>query len=266
MGLASLPFQLRLKQRSYRLVSIGLVSFLLVTGATTQLRSLSWGDDLRLAVDEARHHPDSPRANSHAGRVLVDAVGAGQRHLMDDAVNFLEKARVTNRRSITPEIAMIIAGQRLGFPVGQDWYDSAMEKLKAGNTTHSSTFGLFGLYQCLKEAVHCTRVDSNIFLLFKTAGGSNDHRAVVLYGLFLEDILGMTDAAEVQYRNAISRFPGQALPSIALARVMIKNKAWEEALNEINSAKAKDRYGIHRKEIHKAMKIINSRRDAGSGD
>ncbi len=259
IGLVSLPYQLQLTERSYRLITLGLLSFLLFTGSTTFLRSLSWGNRLQFAVDEARHHPDSPRANGYAGQVLLDAVGAGQTSLLPDAVHFLEKARDTDRRSIVPEISMIIAGQRLGLAIDQSWHDSAQQKLKAGNITHSSIFGLYGLYGCFKEAQYCTLIDDNIVALFRNAADLDHHKTILIYGMFLENVLGKEEEAESQYRRAIAAFPDQPLPYLALARTLIHKREWEEALIAIEDARKRDRYGIRRKEIEKALQIVNKR-------
>jgi hypothetical protein len=69
-----------LPERWPRATAFACASLLLGLAAITSVRAISWGDPLILALDDARHHPDSARDQYDAGRaIIVDGAMHGER-------------------------------------------------------------------------------------------------------------------------------------------------------------------------------------------
>ncbi len=79
-------FQAISSKHSSHILVIVCCLFLALTGFTTYVRSTSWGGSLTHAIDEARNHPQSPRANLLACNMLLAWPQKITRNLFDSVL------------------------------------------------------------------------------------------------------------------------------------------------------------------------------------
>src|SRR5690348_12815685 len=77
-------------------------------GGVTYLRAQDWSNPLRLALVEANRHPDSPRANYEAGRLLIIASDYAPGELLDKSRFYLRRSGAIPGSSALPEQALIM--------------------------------------------------------------------------------------------------------------------------------------------------------------
>ncbi len=130
------------------------VLFLCMFAYTTWLRADQWSDNVKFAVFEAMHHPQSFRAVYAAGRIHARLALNGRQDSVDEAFKYLEQARNIDDSEIMPSMVMIKVAYLLDRPVRQEWFADILDRLERYPITPSTLNSLFELAGCM--STKCT--------------------------------------------------------------------------------------------------------------
>ena len=128
--------------------------FLCMFAYTTWLRADQWSDNVKFAVFEAMHHPQSFRAVYAAGRIHARLALNGRQDSVDEAYRYLAQASEVGDSEIMPAMVMIKVAYLLDRPVRPEWFTEVLDRLQRYPITPSALDSLFELAGCMKQ--HCT--------------------------------------------------------------------------------------------------------------
>jgi hypothetical protein len=127
---------------------------LLVLAGLTGARAYVWGDDLRRSLFEARHHPDSPRANIEAAVALLRAAEASglpaelrEARLREAAAFFAQAAR-RDTYGVSGLLGQLVCANKLGRPVDAALLSQAEARLRQVPLASATPGALIELLRC----------------------------------------------------------------------------------------------------------------------
>ncbi|MBW2208797.1 MAG: hypothetical protein JRG79_17990, partial [Deltaproteobacteria bacterium] len=140
--------------------------FLCMFSYTTWLRADQWSDNVKFAVFEALHHPQSFRAVYSAGRIHAKLALNGQPGSEEQAFRYLEQASDVDDTKIMPAIVMIKLAYLLDKPVRQEWFTEVLERLERYPITPTALDSLSELSKCTgKRCTFPTGIMDEMFRL-----------------------------------------------------------------------------------------------------
>ena len=104
--------------------------FLCMYSYTTWLRADQWSDNVKFAVFEALHHPQSFRAVYAAGRIHSKLALSDRSRSPEEAFKYLEQASDISDSEIMPSMVMIKLAYLLDRPVRQEWFTDILDRLE----------------------------------------------------------------------------------------------------------------------------------------
>ncbi|HEV2111756.1 MAG TPA: hypothetical protein VGT99_10420 [Gammaproteobacteria bacterium] len=106
----------RVSQQHARPFVLLTVMVIVIYSGLTSLRAMEWASPPEFAQNEARHHPQSPRAQSELGSVLIAAAMNGVPQVADDAAAAMTRARALDKNSISEDLSLAIMYSSLKDP------------------------------------------------------------------------------------------------------------------------------------------------------
>jgi len=141
------------------------VLFVCLFSYTTWLRADQWSDNVKFALYEAMHHPQSFRAVYAAGRIHARLALNDRQRSPDEAFSYLQQASDAGESEIMPAVVMIKLSYLLGTPVKQEWFTTVLDRLKRYPITPSALDSLFELAGCMSN--YCTFSHATMEEMFK---------------------------------------------------------------------------------------------------
>ena len=197
--------------------------WLLCLAAVTTLRAYQWRDDYTIAFSEVLRHPDSPRANYEAGRLLS---GIAQRtdsiEVQREAIRYLWRAVELNPRDSSALAALMILGKE---PDAERAYQALRERLAARRVQPTDIPFLKQLAECHGRK-ECSIPAERMFGLFDAVLSrpqADEERADMLSMLALYYANPHNDLASCVrlMQEAISLQPTDAVYRLNLANALL---------------------------------------------
>ncbi|HEY3519459.1 MAG TPA: hypothetical protein VGK80_00270 [Rhodanobacteraceae bacterium] len=224
-------------------------------GGVTYLRAQDWSNPLRLALAEANRHPDSPRANYEAGRLLIIASDYAPGEALDAAKVYLRRAAAIPGASTLPEQALIMITDHAAH--GDDaqlWKDMAA-KLRSQPTMQEDISALISLTQCrVKNDCHFQIPPLNTAFLAALSRPGPIARLVAAYSDFARDLLHDQAIAIRYMRMAVAKAPYEAAYRIQLAHMLAISGQAADARQQIEALRRMDSFG----RLDRQIKILQS--------
>jgi hypothetical protein len=222
-----------------------LVAVLLMWCAgVTYLRSQDWSDPLRLALSEANRHPDSPRANYEAGRLLIIASDYAPGKLLDKSRFYLHRAGALPGSSALPEQALIMIDTHEGKADDAAVWNELIAKLRNQPTTQEDISALISLSQCrVKGDCHFDIAPLQRAFLAALSRPSPIARLHGAYADFASDLLHDDALAISAMRKAVAGAPSEPAYRIQLAHWLAIHGMTEEAVRQIDALRRMDSLG-----------------------
>jgi tetratricopeptide (TPR) repeat protein len=121
------------KQR-WQVYTTGIISiaFLGICSITTALRAQDWSSEPSMMIAEAKHHPNSPRANFRLGQLLISQLKNSQDldKIYQLARSLFEKAVSLNPRNADGLFALIVLNLHAGKPLESHWIEELKYRLE----------------------------------------------------------------------------------------------------------------------------------------
>jgi hypothetical protein len=222
-----------------------LVAVLLMWCAgVTYLRAQDWSDPLRLALSEANRHPDSPRANYEAGRLLIIASDYAPGKLLDKSRFYLHRAGALPGSSALPEQALIMIDTHEGKADDAAVWNELIAKLRNQPTTQEDISALISLSQCrVKGDCHFDIAPLQRAFLAALSRPSPIARLHGAYADFASDLLHDDALAISAMRKAVAGAPSEPAYRIQLAHWLAIHGMTEEAVRQIDALRRMDSLG-----------------------
>jgi hypothetical protein len=222
-----------------------LVAVLLMWCAgVTYLRSQDWSNPLRLALAEANRHPDSPRANYEAGRLLIIASDYEPGPALEKSEFYLQRAGAIPGASTLPEQARIMIATHEGQANEQQVWNQMITKLHSQPTRQEDISALISLTQCRVKGDCHFDIDP-LHRAFDAALSRPNPiaRLYAAYADFASQLLHNDALAISAMRNAVKKAPGEPAYRIQLTHWLAIHGMTEEAVRQIDALRRMDSLG-----------------------
>ena len=222
-----------------------LVAVLLMWCAgVTYLRAQDWSNPLRLAIAEASRHPDSPRANYEAGRLLIIASDYAPGKLLDKSRFYLHRAGALPGSSALPEQALLMIDTHDRAVDDTDVWNELIVNLRNQPTTEEDISALISLTQC-RQKNDCHFDIAPLQRAFEAAL-SRPHPIARLYSAYADFaayLLRDDTLAIDAMRKAVKGAPSEPAYRIQLTHWLAIHGMTEEAVRQIDALRRMDNLG-----------------------
>jgi len=201
---------------------------LLMFSYTTWLRADQWSDNVKFAVFEALHHPQSFRAVYSAGRIHAKLALNGQPGSEEEAYRYLEQASSVDDSKIMPAIVMIKLAYLLDRPVRQEWFTEVLDRLERYPITPTALDSLSELSSCTGK--RCTfptgRIMDEMFRLTLenpslVIDGRLRAEAETIYGYYTINTHGNFEQGRRLFFQAVESDPREPQRRINLIKLLV---------------------------------------------
>jgi hypothetical protein len=224
----------------------GTVAVLLLMwfAGVTYLRAQDWSDPLRLALAEANRHPDSPRANYEAGRLLIIASDYEPGPALEKSKFYLRRSAAIPGSSTLPEQAQImILDHEVHGDDAQLWKEMA-GKLRNQPTMEEDISALISLTQCrAKDNCHFDVASLQEAYLAALSRPNPIARLLAAYSDFARDLLHDENMAIRYMRLAVKKAPSEPAYHVQLAHMLAITGQTQEAVRQIDALRRMDSLG-----------------------
>lgn len=238
-----------------------LIVALMWFGGVTCLRAQDWSNPLRLALAEANRHPDSPRANYEAGRLLIIASDYMPGEALEKAKFYLHRAAEIPGASTLPEQALIMTTDHGAHGDDARLWKQMAAKLRSQPTMQEDISALISLTQCrTKNDCHFDIAPLNTAFLAALSRPSPIARLVAAYSDFARDLLHDQTTAIRYMRMAVARAPYEPAYRVQLAHMLAISGQTAEARQQIATLRRMDSFG----RLDRQIKILEQQAGQGS--
>ena len=244
------------------------VLFLCMFAYTTWQRADQWSDNIKFAVFEAMHHPQSFRAVYGAGRIHARLALNGRQESIDEAFRYLAQAREVGDYEIMPAITMIKLAYLLDRPVRQEWFTEILDRLERYPITANTLNSLYKLAGCMKadcKFPHET-MEEMFTLTFKNPSLSQPGRrraeAEAIYGYYTINVRGNFEKGRQLFLNSVKSDPRDPQRWINLIRLLVVMYDFDTAEQQLQLFKAADTHSGSKQDFHNLREEIETGRKA----
>ncbi|HWG10384.1 MAG TPA: hypothetical protein VN693_02680 [Rhodanobacteraceae bacterium] len=212
-----------------------LVLILLVWfGGVTFLRAQDWSNPLKLALAEANRHPDSPRANYEAGRLLIIASDYAPGDTLEASKVYLRRAAALPGSSTLPDQALIMIVDHNVHGDDAALWRSMAAKLRSQPTRQEDISALVSLTQCrTKGDCHFVAASLQQAYLAVLSRPNPIARLLGAYSDFARDLLDDRSTAIRYMRMAVAKDPRETAYRVQLAYLLAQDGQTAEAKQQI---------------------------------
>jgi hypothetical protein len=241
-----------------------LASFMLLLSFTTWLRADQWSDNVNQAIYEARHHPQSPRAQFAAGRIHARLALEGVAGSKDKAMTFLARASELDPENILPDVVLVKLKSLLGLPVDPAALDRIQHKLESHPVTPSSIVSLRTLAECAEK--RCDIPSGRMLNIFNAAlAHPHPTQLDTVYGFYRINKLSDFQGGLEIFQRVTDKNPREPQNWINLVNLLLVMGHVDEAGRQLDHMMKYELYGGNqitydrlRKDISDARQQLNN--------
>jgi hypothetical protein len=217
---------------------------LLWFAGVTYLRAQDWSNPLRLALAEANRHPDSPRANYEAGRLLIIASDYEPGPIIEKSKFYLRRAGAIPGASALPQQALIMIADHSRHGDDAALWQEMAAKLRNQPTSEEDISALISLTQCkTKNDCHFDIGPLQQAFLAALSRPNPIARLFAAYSDFARDLLHDESVAIRYMQLAVGKAPSEAAFRVQLAHMLAITGQTEEAVRQIDALRRMDSFG-----------------------
>jgi len=237
---------------------------------TTWLRADQWSDNIKFAVFEAMHHPQSFRAVYAAGRIHARLALNDRPGSPDEAFKYLKQAADIGPSEIMPSMVMIKLAYLLDRPVKQEWFNAILERLERYPITPSALNSLFELAGCMKKVCtfpHETMEEMFRLTLENPSLAYNGHlraEAETIYGYYTINIRENFGKGRLLFFQAVASDPRDPQRRINLINLLTVMGDFDEAEQQLELFMAADTHSGSEKDFRVLREDIEAGRSAAA--
>ncbi|MDX1697617.1 MAG: hypothetical protein R3308_04985, partial [Thiohalobacterales bacterium] len=217
------------------------VMLLVILASITWLRSLQWSSSVDHAIYEARHHPDSPRAQFAAGRIHARLTLNGHEEHADKALHYLSRASELDPTEIMPATTIVKFNYLIDRPVDPALFDDIIDRLARYPVTPSDINSLQDLAGCLGE--RCQVPEAVVDRIFETALRNENPRLLSVYGFYLINKRQDIHKGLALFERAVERKPAEPQYWKNLINLLMVMARFDEAEARLEQFRGLKPYG-----------------------
>jgi len=234
--------------------------FFILFLSTTWLRAGQWSDNINHALNEARHHPESPRAVFSAGRIHARLALHGHTDSEEKAYAYLTKAAELDKTGIIPNTTLIKFSYLLGKPVNPAWFDATLYKLSKYPIRPDTVTSLGTLADCI--GTECDIPHEIMEAMFNQAlPKSNSPELASIYGYYLINKRGEINKGMEMIIRATKLKPQDAQGWINLIEALTVLGRFSEAEQKLATFRATNTHGGNEGDYRRLQEIIDAKRE-----
>ncbi|HET6914360.1 MAG TPA: hypothetical protein VFH71_13580 [Rhodanobacteraceae bacterium] len=208
--------------------------FLMWCAGVTYLRAQDWSNPLGLALSEANRHPDSPRANYEAGRLLIIASDYEPGPALEKAEFYLRRAGAIPGASTLPEQARIMIATHEGKANDTAVWNQMITKLRDQPTSQEDISALISLTQCrVKGDCHFDIAPLQRAFLAALSRPNPIARLYAAYADFARDLLHDNTLAIRNLEIAVRKAPDTPAYRVEVAHLQAISGLPEQAMRNV---------------------------------
>jgi protein O-mannosyl-transferase len=235
----------------------------------TAARAGDWGNPLLLALAEEQNHPASPRAAYEVGKVYANLIVADPAHANEyyrQARQYYERATALDGHFADGLFGLVAMSAYLHRPPEPDWFTALETRLARPPLAAASPNWIGRLVQGQIRHNYDLSPEHMDALFGATLGNpaaTGHQKAAVLsaaaayYGLYRGDL----DRALGYARAAVKHAPDDIPLRLGFARLLAAAGRLQAARAQMQSARMRDRWGVHALLIAAAEGVLESRPD-----
>jgi len=222
-----------------------LVALLLMWFAgVTYLRAQDWSNPLRLALAEANRHPDSPRANYEAGRLLIIDSDYQPGPALEKSKFYLRRAAAIPSASTLPDQALIMIVDHETHGDDAALWNEMIAKLRGQPTTEEDISALISLTNCKRNGdCHFDIAPLRAAFLAALSRPNPIARLWAAYADFASYLQKDDELAIRAMREAVRKAPSETAYHVQLAHWLAIHGHTQEAVREIDTLRRMDSFG-----------------------
>jgi tetratricopeptide (TPR) repeat protein len=246
----------RFKSNVMRLV---LPLLVLTFGGTTLLRAYEWSDLHKLAYYEARHHPNSGRAQAR----LASSLAEQKRY--PEAIQAMRRASELDPQETGYLLTLHLIANYAGIELDEGVKQELIRRLRTSPKTTLTNIVLQEISRCILTSCAGLQRPMEKWLTTIIASRPNKDNS------FHYNLLGRTYVAQGRYAEAIDSFkrsfaddPNYLHPLFELVNLYVKLGRINDAVQVLQQLRQANETSLHPRdrEIETLASAINSRRDA----
>jgi hypothetical protein len=238
-----------------RAVRIGCTILICALAGATVVRAASWGNPLKLAMDDARHHPDSARTQYQAGReLIIDGAQRGERGAAEQAaIPYFSRASNLDTTNVYAAANLLLIEATNG-PVAPTALADLANRLRNTSSYVQANPFLDLLSNASRRTLSLTTDDFSILV---DAALANRHfpltmRAMILnnFGEYRFNVDHDGKAAIELTTAAAATEPKNPYFQINLAKIALAMGQNDIAQKHLEAARELDKVDVYDQEIH----------------
>lgn len=246
---------------SMRSLTIGCVALALGLAGLTAVRAMSWGNPLRLALDDAHHHPDSSRDQYAAAReIVIDGATRDEREIAEQkAMPYFARSAMLDKTDVFSASSLLVIQASSG-PVDPAAVADLADRLRNATSYVQANSFLYLLSRATEKPLSLTPGD---FSLLVEAALANSHfppytRAMILNNYGAYQLLAVHDnqRAISLMMAAAAEDPSNAYFEIRLTQMALALKQQDVARQHLHAAVRLNNLGTYNKDIEKLQKQL----------
>ena len=217
------------------------VMLLVVLASITWLRSLQWSSSVDHAIYEARHHPDSPRAQFAAGRIYARLTLHGHAENADKALHYLARANELDPTEIMPLTTIVKFTYLIDRPVDPALFEEIIDRLARYPISPADINSLQDLAECLGD--RCQVPDEVVDRIFETALREERAHLMSVYGYYTINKRSDFDKGLALFERAVERAPKEPQYWKNLINLLMVMARFDEAEERLDQFRKQRPYG-----------------------
>jgi len=244
------------------------ILFLCMFSYTTWLRADQWSDNVKFAVFEALHHPQSFRAVYAAGRIHAKLALNDRSRSPEEAFKYLKQASDISNSEIMPAMVMIKLAYLLDRPVREEWFTEVLDRLEHYPITPNAVDSLFELAGCMRE--DCTFPHETMEEMFRLTlenqslayNGRLRAEAETVYGYYTINLRENFEKGRQLFYQAVESDPRDPQRRINLINLLMVMNDFDTAEQQLELFMAADTHSGSDEDFHILQQDIEAGRQA----
>lgn len=225
------------------------VALTLILSGLTAVRANDWGSQLRLALTEVEHHPNSSRAQYEAGRAIIfDGTAKGRRKAAEDeAIPYFERGKALNSTDVYTASSLILIRGSRGINIDSDVVDLARRVRNQKQAQINSFLVVMSAATEGKLSISPAQMELLIISALDNTHFPPTVRAMILnnYGHYQFQVIHNNQAAIALTLAAAEEDPQNPLFQINLTKLALALGENQQAAEHLQAALRLNKAGIY---------------------
>lgn len=234
---------------------------LVIFGASSSIRAMTWKDPLMLALTQVKHHPQSSRAHNDLAIQLHSlSQSMSNKELLEQARHHYKQSMMLNNGSVSGLVGLITTNNNNDSSA---LIQSLANRLKSSPFTTNHAKAVLQIYAC-NQNKHCNLDSTQLHSLIQSSlenpsiTSINKANIFIIYAGYLANVEQKYSDALEYALQAVKTFPKAPGHRIVLAGLYLQTNQIEKAIAETENLKKSSLNAVYSDRIYLLEKQISS--------